>query len=199
MYIRFAALEQLGEFDERYPMGFEDVDYCLRAWEAGYEVVYEPAARLHHHESATRGSVQGERELASQRAFWDRWATFFGPRPVRGPDGRLRIIYVTEDATLGGGHRVVFEHLNGLLDRGHDAQLWTLGPAPEWFDLHCPVRTFADYGQLAARTGAAGRDQGCDLVEDRDAGMAVECRARRRGLLRAGHRDQLLPGCPERP
>ena len=148
MYIRFAALEQLGEFDERYPMGFEDVDYCLRAWEAGYEVVYEPAARLHHHESATRGSVQGERELASQRAFWDRWATFFGPRPVRGPDGRLRIVYVTEDATLGGGHRVVFEHLNGLLDRGHDAQLWTLGPAPEWFDLRCPVRTFADYGQL---------------------------------------------------
>jgi len=148
MYLRRRALERIGLFDERYPMGYEDVDYGLRAWEAGMEVVYVPAARLHHLESATRGTVQGERELQSQRVFWQRWGPFFGPRQVRAADGRLRIVYVTESTIVGGGHRVVFEHLNGLHDRGHDAQLWTLTGAPDWCELRCPVRTFGDYEQL---------------------------------------------------
>ncbi|MFZ0384597.1 MAG: glycosyltransferase [Solirubrobacteraceae bacterium] len=148
MYLRRDALERIGLFDERYPMGYEDVDYGLRAWEAGLEVAYVPAACLHHLESATRGTVQGERELESQRVFWQRWSPFFAPRPVSGPDGRLRIVYVTESTIVGGGHRVVFEHLNGLHDRGHDAQLWTLTPAPDWFELRCPVRTFEGYEEL---------------------------------------------------
>ena len=57
-------------------------------------------------------------------------------------------MYVTQDTIVGGGHRVVFEHLNGLTERGHDAQLWTLGSEPDWFELRCPVRSFADYDAL---------------------------------------------------
>ena len=131
-------------------MGYEDVDYGLRAWQAGYEVAYVPSARLYHHESATRGTGQGERELASQRVFWERWAGFFGDRPVLTNDGRLRVVYVTEGTIVGGGHRDVFEHLNGLADRGHDVALWTLEGPPDWFALRCPVRTFTDYDELAA-------------------------------------------------
>jgi glycosyltransferase involved in cell wall biosynthesis len=67
---------------------------------------------------------------------------------VQATDGKLRIVYVTESTIVGGGHRVVFEHLNGLVDRGHDAELWTLTDGPDWFDLRCPVRTFADYDAL---------------------------------------------------
>ena len=44
----------------------------------------------------------------------------------------------------------MFEHLNGLADRGHDVQLWTLGGEPDWFELHCPVRSFPDYDALVA-------------------------------------------------
>jgi GT2 family glycosyltransferase len=148
MYIRRHALETIGPFDERYPMGYEDVDYGLRAWQHGLEVVYAPSARLYHLESATRGSVQGEREIESQRVFWERWNEFFGPRDVRDEDGRLRIVYVTESTILGGGHRVVFEHLNGLLERGHDVELWTLDGPPDWFELRCPVRSFGDADEL---------------------------------------------------
>jgi GT2 family glycosyltransferase len=148
MYITRQALDQVGLFDEAHPMGYEDVDYCLRAWQAGYEVVYAPSARLHHHESATRGTEVGERERTSQRVFWERWAGFFDERRVLTDDGRLRVVYVTEDTVVGGGHRVVFEHLNGLTERGHDAQLWTLGPAPDWFELRCPVRRFSGYDEL---------------------------------------------------
>jgi GT2 family glycosyltransferase len=149
MYVRRDVMDAIGLFDEDYGMGYEDVDYCLRAWQAGYEVAYVPAARLYHQESATRGTEQGEREQRSQRVFWERWAGFFEERRVVGEDGRLRVIYVTEGTIVGGGHRDIFEHLNGLADRGHDVALWTLEDAPDWFELRCPVRTFTDYDELA--------------------------------------------------
>ena len=150
MYITRDVLDQVGLFDEEYGMGYEDVDYCLRAWQAGYQVVYAPSARLHHHESLTRGTSVGERERKSQRVFWRRWGTFFDERPVLNDDGKLRVVYVTQDTHLFGGVRVVFEHLNGLTERGHDAQLWTLGGEPDWFELRCPVRSFPDYDALVA-------------------------------------------------
>ena len=48
----------------------------------------------------------------------------------------------------------MFEQLNGLADRGHDVELWTLEAAPDWFDLRCPVRTFAGYPELEAALAA---------------------------------------------
>jgi GT2 family glycosyltransferase len=149
MYITRSALERVGLFDESYPMAYEDVDWCLRAWQADLGVVYFPAAQLIHHESVTRGTDVGERERASQRRFWQSWASFFDERDVRTPEGKLRVVYVTEGTGVGGGHRDVFEHLNRLLDRGHDVSLYTLGDAPDWFELRAPVRSFEDYEQLA--------------------------------------------------
>ena len=150
MYITAAARRDVGRFDEELPMGYEDVDWCLRAWQTGHEVHYAPAATLHHRESATRGRAFGERELVSQRAFWRKWQSFFGERTVRDGNGRARIVYVTEHTVVAGGLRVVFEHLNRLQDRGHRAELWTLEDPPDWFDLRCPVRTFADFAALEA-------------------------------------------------
>ena len=98
------------------------------------------------------------------------WGDWFDKRETRAPDGGARIVYVTQDLGVGGGHRVVFEHLNGLLERGHHPELWTLveGP-PDWYDLEVPVRAFDDYDALRARARPAGRDQGRHLVGDRAA------------------------------
>ncbi|HSZ70443.1 MAG TPA: glycosyltransferase [Solirubrobacteraceae bacterium] len=148
MYIKRAALERVGLFDERYPMAYEDVDWCLRAWRAGLRVLYFPAASLYHHESVTRGTDVGERERASQRLFWELWGDFFDARDVRTPEGKLRIVYVTEGTGVGGGHRDIFEHLNRLAERGHECALYTLGEAPDWFDLRVPVRSFEFYDEL---------------------------------------------------
>jgi GT2 family glycosyltransferase len=151
MYITRAVLDELGELDEGYEMAFEDVDYCVRAWDAGYRVLYAPAAVLTHHESKTRGLTQGERELRSQTRFWARWGDWFDRRDVNVDGGGMRIVYVTQDTGVGGGHRVIFTHLNGLAERGHDVELWTLADgSPGWFDLRVPVRTFPDYPALAA-------------------------------------------------
>ena len=149
MYVRRETLDAIGLLDERYPMAYEDVDWCLRAWEAGLRVRYQPRAVLEHPESATRPTQVGAREQASQDAFWARWRGFFDERPVTTPDGRLRVIYVTEDTGVGGGHRDIFEHLNRLAERGHDVALYSLAGPPDWFDLAVPVRTFDNWGTLA--------------------------------------------------
>jgi GT2 family glycosyltransferase/glycosyltransferase involved in cell wall biosynthesis len=171
MYVRREVIERIGAFDERYEMAYEDVDWCLRAWQAGVRVLYFPSAQLVHHESVTRGMEVGERERESQRAFWERWSDFFDARASGGgEDGdatriarsadenhgtraaavavRLPIVYVTEDTGVGGGHRDIFEHLNRLAARGHDVALYTLGEAPRWFPLDVPVRSFEDYDAL---------------------------------------------------
>lgn len=47
--IRRQTLEEVGLFDEAYYFGFEDVDYCYRVKQAGWEVRYCPEAELIHH------------------------------------------------------------------------------------------------------------------------------------------------------
>jgi GT2 family glycosyltransferase/glycosyltransferase involved in cell wall biosynthesis len=178
MYVRRTTIERIGVFDERYAMAYEDVDWCLRGWQAGLRVLYFPTAQLVHHESVTRGTELGERERKSQERFWERWSAFFDARGVSaeqppsdaqggadaapGPSeraesrgttvaaasDRLRIVYVTEDTGVGGGHRDIFEHLNRLAARGHDVALYTLGERPTWFELRVPVHRFADYEAL---------------------------------------------------
>jgi len=43
--------------DPRYYLNFEDVDWCVRAWRAGYRVRYVPQAVLWHRVSATLGQA----------------------------------------------------------------------------------------------------------------------------------------------
>ena len=59
--------EKLGGFDERfYPLWFEDVDFCRRAWDAGYRIQYEPDAIASH-----EGGHSVSRIPAGRRAqYW---------------------------------------------------------------------------------------------------------------------------------
>jgi GT2 family glycosyltransferase len=52
--MRKDVFRQLGGYDERFRLSFQDVVLCMEAWTAGYRVVYTPFARLVHHESYTR-------------------------------------------------------------------------------------------------------------------------------------------------
>ena len=55
MMTRTALFTELGGFEERLTVAFNDVDFCLRVRQAGYEVVYTPYAELSHYESASNG------------------------------------------------------------------------------------------------------------------------------------------------
>jgi GT2 family glycosyltransferase len=49
--MRKKALEDIGDFDERFFMYFEDIDLCRRAWERGWKVCYAPVAEfVHYHQ-----------------------------------------------------------------------------------------------------------------------------------------------------
>ncbi len=67
---RTQAFWELGGFDEKLRVAFNDVDYCLRAREKGYLVVYTPYALLYHYESASRGKLHPPED---EQFFRNRW------------------------------------------------------------------------------------------------------------------------------
>ena len=46
---------EMGEFDEKLALAYNDVDYCLKLIDKGMDVIWAPGAELYHHESLTRG------------------------------------------------------------------------------------------------------------------------------------------------
>jgi GT2 family glycosyltransferase len=64
------VFEELGGLDEGLRMAWNDVDYCLRARQAGYTVLYTPLAELRHDEGSTRGT---KRHADDDAAFRERW------------------------------------------------------------------------------------------------------------------------------
>lgn len=48
MCVRRSALADVGEMDASYFLYFEDVDWCLRFWQGGWQVHYLPRAGCHH-------------------------------------------------------------------------------------------------------------------------------------------------------
>jgi GT2 family glycosyltransferase len=73
-FYRRSVLDGVGLLAERFGSYFEDVDLAFRIRRAGYQAVYEPAARVLHHVSASHGR-HGRRLLERQscneeRVFW---------------------------------------------------------------------------------------------------------------------------------
>jgi GT2 family glycosyltransferase len=59
MLVRRSFFERLHGFDDRLPLGYEDVEICWRAWIAGWKTVYVPAAICWHRVSASGRSQEG--------------------------------------------------------------------------------------------------------------------------------------------
>jgi len=75
-YIRHETLVKVGTYDERYRMGMEDVDFCVRVMKAGMECVYQPKVKAWHHESLFRGRKSPKLDVwhkDSLLAFMEKW------------------------------------------------------------------------------------------------------------------------------
>jgi GT2 family glycosyltransferase len=74
--------DQIGGLDEIFnPAQFEDFDFCYRARQSGYRVLYEPTAELYHFENTTTdGSVDVNFKYVTIKngmAFKKRWRNVF--------------------------------------------------------------------------------------------------------------------------
>lgn len=86
--IRYETMDKVGFYDERFYMGFEDVDYCLRANKLEHTCYYDPKVKAIHHESVIRGdhnvNAQGESFIKFVQKyegtnFYDLVPTLFEP------------------------------------------------------------------------------------------------------------------------
>lgn len=95
VYLQVEGLEE-----ENLRVAFNDVDFCLRVRAAGYLNVFTPFARLHHHESISRGldntpekMERFNREVVYMRS---RWGPLLDADPYYSPNLTLH----TEDFAL---------------------------------------------------------------------------------------------------
>lgn len=73
-FIRLECLQEVGIYDEEFRLGWEDVDYCVRANKSGRACVYQPAVRAYHFESLFRG--QGDEKMVTwQQESWRYFCT----------------------------------------------------------------------------------------------------------------------------
>ena len=80
MLIRHEAVVAVGPMDERFFLYFEDVDWCYRMGQSGWDVLYTPEARfIHRHR---RESAKGLTHrsfwlhLGSMISFYEKWGMF---------------------------------------------------------------------------------------------------------------------------
>ncbi|MFI4947790.1 MAG: glycosyltransferase family 9 protein [Alphaproteobacteria bacterium] len=71
---RRETFDALGGFDESHTIIYNDLDYCLRAWQSGWLIVYTPHATLIHHEGVSRAALDDDYDVA---AFDRRWRDLF--------------------------------------------------------------------------------------------------------------------------
>lgn len=83
MMIPQTLLSLIGLFDEGYPNWFEEVDWCRRAHQAGFQVIYFPQAYMTHYGGASFGQVFSLRKQHwFNRGLW-RYASKFWSLPQR--------------------------------------------------------------------------------------------------------------------
>lgn len=75
-----AVFREVGGYDERFRVGYYDVDFCLKVLGAGYHIACNPDVMLYHYENATQGHLltreqrlRIERERAYLHYKWPQW------------------------------------------------------------------------------------------------------------------------------
>jgi len=84
--VRREAFEAVGLLDEGLFMYGDDVDWCRRCWNAGWQVVFFPGARAIHDRGKITAPYPVRFALAQQRSvihYWTKHHSFFGLLGIR--------------------------------------------------------------------------------------------------------------------
>lgn len=79
MLIRKKTLEQIEPLDEHYYFGLEDIDFCRRANEAGWQVIYYPKAGVIHYHGYSSGGRKSSFKFKLERKSLDYYFKKFYP------------------------------------------------------------------------------------------------------------------------
>ena len=107
--IRWETLDQVGLYDEGYRLCFEDVDYCLRVFEAGLRVHLRAVGRRHRTTRATSAASADPEDRALDAR-------------VDGPHARA--VGRRGPVPLGSGDAVMSLPKTLFLSRGDKAAAW---------------------------------------------------------------------------
>jgi GT2 family glycosyltransferase len=143
LIVRRDVFEKLGGFDEDFSPGYyEDTDLCVRLWDAGFRVVYQPLAVATHIEFAGSSFERATRLMEKQRqiflkkhkkALEDRLP--FSERNVfkaRNRKGRLAILVIDDCVPKpeeGSGYPRMFLMLKTMASLGYRVTLLPLSDA----------------------------------------------------------------------
>ena len=87
LMVRTDVFWEVGGFEERLRVAFNDVDLTLRIHQLGYDLVYQPHAALLHQESALRGSLHPTEDEDFFKKRWgdplDQDDPYYNPRLSR--------------------------------------------------------------------------------------------------------------------
>jgi hypothetical protein len=81
MFFRAEAFRDIGGFDDRFFLYYEDVDICARLWQAGWKVMLHPGVSVYH--AAQRTSRRSPRYLAWHLSSMARYFAKHWGRPPR--------------------------------------------------------------------------------------------------------------------
>jgi O-antigen biosynthesis protein len=80
---RRECFEAVGGLSVQFPLNYNDIDYCLKLYRAGYRNVFDPYAELFHFETSSRAT--GSVEAAEVGALRERWGTILRHDPYYNP------------------------------------------------------------------------------------------------------------------
>jgi GT2 family glycosyltransferase len=90
LMVRRALYLEVDGLDERLAVAFNDIDFCLRLRQAGYQNVWTPFAELYHHESASRGiddtPDKRQRFVSEVELMQSRWGEQLQRDPAYNPN-----------------------------------------------------------------------------------------------------------------
>ncbi len=90
LMVRKSVFNEVDGFDEKFAVDFNDIDFCLKIKELGYNNIYLPHVTLIHYESISRGHPHKtkesyERHLKEISLFKKRWQKYIDHDPCYNP------------------------------------------------------------------------------------------------------------------